>query len=337
MCVYIHIRRMAPLLLALAILASVGGCLSTGPNTLPAASFGYVPENGFVYAPVAIKFDAHASIDPDGHISSYHWDFGDGANGNGVAPTHTYAAAGTYTVALQIVDNRGGEASLDQQIMIPPVPDGQILRRYSWTYEGNQKTLELLIPQALYNTYHNQYRPPLVGTYKYDDYVLEPRDDPTISDIAAALRAKIGGDNSDFAKFALSFVQGAISYVVDPPGFEYPLYPLETLVDKQGDCEDTTILYASLLRAQGIPVTIAFVDTDRDDLPDHVLALVLVPSSFATQVDCPNGMSVGVYPIGGQFFAIAETAADPDTSGYIPLGCDPWGISTADFKQTWKL
>lgn len=55
----------------------------------------------------AIAFDGSASNDPDGSIASYAWDFGDGNTGTGVAPSHTYAAAGTYTVSLVVTDNLG--------------------------------------------------------------------------------------------------------------------------------------------------------------------------------------------------------------------------------------
>ena len=52
-----------------------------------------------------LQFDGSGSVDPDGSIVSYMWDFGDGSTGSGVTPTHTYAAAGDYTVTLTVVDN----------------------------------------------------------------------------------------------------------------------------------------------------------------------------------------------------------------------------------------
>ncbi|MCD6495608.1 PKD domain-containing protein [Candidatus Bipolaricaulota bacterium] len=330
-------RKTTLLLLITGTVILLGGCGPTGPNTLPTAAFGFVAQNGFAYAPLVIQFDATASFDVDGRISSYEWDFGDAASGSGVRPVHTYSQPGEYAVTLHVYDDRGGDGVASDVVVVLVVPDGQLLRRYTWRYEGAEKALELLIPETLYEYYHSQYRQPLVGNYKYNDYVLDPRDDPTISDIASALRAKIGGGDTEFARFALSFVQGGITYALDQPGFEYPLYPLETLVDKKGDCEDTTILYVSLLRAQKISSSIAAVDTDDDDMPDHVLALVPVDSSFASQIDCPAGMQVGLYAIDSHLFALAETAADPDTSGYIGLGCDPWGIGTSDFKETWDL
>ena len=47
------------------------------------------------------------STDPDGTVESYAWDFGDGDTDVGVAPPHTYAAAGTYTVSLTVTDDDG--------------------------------------------------------------------------------------------------------------------------------------------------------------------------------------------------------------------------------------
>jgi len=54
---------------------------------------------------VPLTFDGSGSNDPDGAIFSYEWDFGDGYNGTGVNPTHTYAQNDTYTVTLTVTDN----------------------------------------------------------------------------------------------------------------------------------------------------------------------------------------------------------------------------------------
>lgn len=55
----------------------------------------------------AVQFDGSGSSDPDGDTLIYAWDFGDGATGTGATPTHTYAAADTFTVRLVVTDSRG--------------------------------------------------------------------------------------------------------------------------------------------------------------------------------------------------------------------------------------
>lgn len=56
-----------------------------------------------------VDFDASASAPANGAtITSYSWDFGDASpTGTGATPTHTYAAAGSYTVLLTITDSKG--------------------------------------------------------------------------------------------------------------------------------------------------------------------------------------------------------------------------------------
>ncbi len=59
-----------------------------------------------------ITFDGSGSYDPDNQDGTtandqtltYSWNFGDGATGTGVNPTHTYASAGAYTVTLMVND-----------------------------------------------------------------------------------------------------------------------------------------------------------------------------------------------------------------------------------------
>jgi DNA/RNA endonuclease G (NUC1) len=53
------------------------------------------------------SFDASGSLDPNGTVASYTWDFGDGSIGSGVLVTHTYAQDGAFTVRLTVTDNDG--------------------------------------------------------------------------------------------------------------------------------------------------------------------------------------------------------------------------------------
>ena len=57
-----------------------------------------------------VHFDGSRSVDLDGDALSYAWDFGDGATGSGVAPTHDYQIDGSYTVTLVVTDSRGASS-----------------------------------------------------------------------------------------------------------------------------------------------------------------------------------------------------------------------------------
>lgn len=52
-------------------------------------------------------FDASASYDLDGMITSYEWDFGDGETSTNISISHTFEEIGSYEVVLTIIDNEG--------------------------------------------------------------------------------------------------------------------------------------------------------------------------------------------------------------------------------------
>lgn len=90
------------------------GCVNGG-GTPPAVLLDPAPANGIPVANAGgpyvgeagttlIQFDGSASSDPDNDPLSYAWDFGDGSSDIGMMPTHTYAAAGNFTVTLIVSD-----------------------------------------------------------------------------------------------------------------------------------------------------------------------------------------------------------------------------------------
>src|SRR5262249_29334866 len=52
----------------------------------------------------AVAFNGSGSSDPDGDVLTFHWDFGDGATADVLAPTHAYADNGVYTATLTVSD-----------------------------------------------------------------------------------------------------------------------------------------------------------------------------------------------------------------------------------------
>jgi hypothetical protein len=82
----------------------------------PAAAFNYSPSSPSAEDPVS--FDASASSDFDGSITSYLWSYGDGSSGSGVVATHAYASPGTYAVTLTVTDESGARGSSSQTIIV---------------------------------------------------------------------------------------------------------------------------------------------------------------------------------------------------------------------------
>lgn len=62
------------------------------------------------------------STDADGVIDVRSWDFGDGATSSARNPSHSYAAAGTYSVTLTVVDDYGASASRSRTVTVAESP-----------------------------------------------------------------------------------------------------------------------------------------------------------------------------------------------------------------------
>jgi 6-phosphogluconolactonase (cycloisomerase 2 family) len=75
------------------------------PNQAPIAHF----EVTVAPAGSAVVFDAGGASDPDGSITRYDWDFGDGTTltNGGPQVAHVYAQPGTYEARLVVTDNEG--------------------------------------------------------------------------------------------------------------------------------------------------------------------------------------------------------------------------------------
>lgn len=94
-------------------------------NHPPVANAGG-PYSGVIGSP--ITFNGTGSYDPDDDPLTYSWDFGDGNNGTGVTPSHTYNASGTYTVCLTVND---GQVDSDQVCTTAIVRDAQDLKEWA--------------------------------------------------------------------------------------------------------------------------------------------------------------------------------------------------------------
>ncbi|MBI5834067.1 MAG: PKD domain-containing protein [Armatimonadetes bacterium] len=107
-----------------------GSIRFTTPNTAPTASFTATP-SGLSVSCVSTSTDA------DGTIASYAWTFGDGGVASGPNAAHTYAAAGTYTIALTVTDNLGLQSTTTRQVTVVAAPNNVMTATVYVTWLGS--------------------------------------------------------------------------------------------------------------------------------------------------------------------------------------------------------
>lgn len=201
--------------------------------------------------------------------------------------------------------------------VIPPestASPSELALTYRWTQWSNNYTFTTHIPENLYTHYRNKPRVPVRSTYSsatyyvnYSYYVTDPNDDKELEDIVASFNEfalREGLREEEKLNLMIGFVQ-SLPYVTDMESVgqqEYPRYPIETLVDNGGDCEDTSILMASLLKLMGYDVILL-------DLPDHM----------AVGISSDNVRFHGTYyPENGKKYYYVETTEPGWSIGELP-------------------
>ena len=114
--------------------SSCGGAPANYP---PTASF------NFSCTDLVCSFNSTSS-DSDGTIASTSWTFGDGNSAAGSTANNTYAATGSYTATVTVIDNEGASSSSSQTVSVsdgsePPVGDITL----SGTRSGNGRNITL--------------------------------------------------------------------------------------------------------------------------------------------------------------------------------------------------
>jgi PKD repeat protein len=95
-------------------------------NAAPSAGFSWDPDTGITGQDVHFSSE---SDDPDGSISKYAWNFGDGVTDARRNPVHPYAEAGTYRVVLTVTDAWGATDTIARNVEVDDPPDETPINR----------------------------------------------------------------------------------------------------------------------------------------------------------------------------------------------------------------
>lgn len=179
-----------------------------------------------------------------------------------------------------------------------------ITRSFHWNFKGTSFSWKVTIPKNLYDYYRSQpHDRSRLTTYK--EYAISSKDKPYLDTMITKFRET--GENKGYSESET--IMNVIAFVQTFPYFKddvstiydnYPRYPVETLVDNGGDCEDTAILTAALLREMGYGVV-----------------LVNPPKHMAIGVKC-SSCSGTYYTYNGNKYYYLETTGSNFKIGQIP-------------------
>jgi len=173
---------------------------------------------------------------------------------------------------------------------------------YSWRYNGLIWTHSENVPSELYQYYQSRDH----SNREYVDYALSDYDREYLRNLVASFEEvgeKKGYSDNDNVLNVVTFVQSLpyTSDIVSTGADEYPRYPVETLVDGGGDCEDSAILTAALLHEMGYGVV-----------------LLKYSNHMAVGVKGDDTLSGSYIPYEGSNYYYIETTANGWGVGEIP-------------------
>jgi len=158
--------------------------------------------------------------------------------------------------------------------------DITVPQHYEWVYSWQTWKWDLPITLSLYVEYSERPRP-LLGA-SYVDMAKDPQDDLYIDQLIQKINSvasKKGFTEAQKLNFVIAFAQN-LPYTVDietTPSDEYPRYPIETLFDRGGDCEDTSILVAAILDRMGYDVALLHLKNAQ-----HMAVGVSLPGTYGS-------------------------------------------------------
>lgn len=178
-----------------------------------------------------------------------------------------------YGIGHRMYDARLAE----YEARINSLLDTTITQHYEWEYKDKTWQWDFYIPLSAYIKYANQ--PRVVSASFYVEMVWQSENEPFIEEIIQRINRVVeeeGFSEREEVEFVVSFVQG-LPYTNDLETTtydDYPRYPIETLFDRGGDCEDSSIFVATLLDRMGYDVALLVVESVK-----HMAVGIAIPLS----------------------------------------------------------
>lgn len=180
---------------------------------------------------------------------------------------------------------------------------------YSWKLLENNKSYKMTldIDMNKYKYYHSLKRKSLIESgyfksYLMDEYNLQLA--KRISNLFLTIQEECNFSTLQLVNEVAHFVHTLCTYETDKDyngSIEYPKYLIETLIDEKGDCEDTTIFIASIVKEMGFDTVFFLYD-------DHIMVGVL--GGEGVTGDCVT--------VGDKNYFCLETTAEGYTIGVMP-------------------
>jgi hypothetical protein len=281
-----------------------------------------------------IKYDIPDTINKDDikiEISMYDYDF---LKTNEQLDINKENDKKSFTLTFNLVENKaeyynnayeGPDGIIWIEINHPPMikPEGvYIHKKYNWRYENNNFSLNLNFSNEKYEYYLNNQinrvpqNNPINPFGKMASFVTY--NDDAIQDLSVKLNelANIQGYNLEQkANFILRFVQTNIGYFEDDDSkgcVEYWRFPIETLVEQKGDCEDTSTLYAAILKNLKYDIALLFYSWKEDDENiGHLAVGINIPGDYGDYVTDENDVKYFYCETTSKNFNVGEIPDEP--------------------------
>jgi len=181
------------------------------------------------------------------------------------------------------------------------IPDIDTYKKtYRWTFDSKNWKIDTEIPVKTYENYSNAdvNRMPQNDRLSPDKKMAAfvTTNEEAVQDIADELYTLAKENNYDqvtTANFILRFVQENVDYSLDNETKncdEYWRFPVETLVEQKGDCEDTSVLYAAFMDYLGYDVALLFYKwEEKSKRVGHLALGIHLSGNHGEYVEDENG------------------------------------------------